>query len=93
MEQIINLHDESLYISGARQMLLTLLDNYKIVAKTKGDKDDAIYTKAEIDLILSSMDSTKEFIYGGSRSGIHYYDHKRDKKGKLVSCKAKFARE
>lgn len=90
MDEIKNLHEESTFINGARQMLLTLLDNYKIVAKEKHDKDDAVYAKAEIEMILDSKDNTRKFLYEGFLGGVSYYGHQRDKKGRLVSCEATF---
>lgn len=84
-----NLVIESIQLQGARQMLLRLLDVYKITAKERMSKDDAIYTKAELDLILSSKDNTRHFLFGDMC--IHYRGHERDKKGKLVRVEAYFA--
>lgn len=87
-EKPLNLTMESFVIQGARQMLSRLLDEYKIVEKYKSGKDDAVYTKAELDLILSSKDSTRKFLMGGYE--IHYRGHERDKKGRLVKVEAYF---
>lgn len=84
-----NLVVESYQLQGARQMLLRLLDVYRILPKEKRDKDDAIYTKAEMDLILSSKDATRHFLCGDLR--IHYRGHVRDNKGRLVKVEAYFA--
>lgn len=86
---ITNLIVESYYLQGARNMLSKLLDNYKIVPKEKIDKDDTIYTKAELDLIISDKCETRNFLIYG-RNGIHYYNHERNKKGKLTKVKAKY---
>ena len=84
-----NLIIESFQLQGARQMLLRLLDVYKIAPKEKQGKDDAIYTKAEMDLILSSKDNTRHFLYGDKF--IRYRGHERDKKGRLVKVEAYFS--
>lgn len=81
-----NLVIESYQLQGARQMLSRLLDVYKVSFKDKGGKDDAIYAKAEMNLILSSMDATRRFLCGDLR--IHYREHERDKKGRLVKVEA-----
>ena len=70
-------------------MLQRLRDEYKIVPKCKGDKDDAVYVKAELDMILSSLDNTRHFLCGDYR--IHYRNHERDKKGRLIKVEAYFA--
>lgn len=85
-----NLVIESFQLQGARQMLLRLLDVYRISPKEKQGKDDAIYMKAEMDLILSSKDATRHFLCGDLR--IHYRGHERDKKGRLVKVEAYFAK-
>lgn len=84
-----HLHEESLMVQAARQMLLQLLDSYSITAKTRASKDDPIYTKAELDLILSSHDAARRFLTYGTRD-IEYYGHSRDNKGRLVAVKARF---
>ncbi len=85
-----NLVIESFQLQGARQMLLRLLDVYRISPKEKQGKDDAIYAKAEMDLILSSKDATHQFLCGDLR--FHYRGHERDKKGRLVKVEAYFAK-
>ena len=85
----VNLAIESFQIQGARQMLMRLLDVYDILPKGKKRKDDAIYTKAEMDLILSSKDNTRHFLYGDKF--IRYRGHERDKKGRLVKVEAYFS--
>jgi len=89
VEPSINLTLDSYYISGARQMLLRLLDNFNIGAMEKCDKNDAVYVKAELDMILSSTDNTRQFLYGDQ--DIHFRNHESDKRGRLVSVEAYFA--
>jgi hypothetical protein len=92
MDKPINLHMESLMLEGARKMLYQLREHYKIGAKLKSkSREDDLYAQAEIDMILSSMDNVKNFLTYGAGNNIRYYDHKRDKNGKLVSVKARFS--
>lgn len=85
----VNLAIESYQIQGARQMLLRLLDVYDIVPKGKKKKDDEVYTKAEMDLILSSKDNARHFLCGDKT--IRYRGHERDKKGNLIRVDAYFS--
>lgn len=85
----------SWYMKGARDMLLRLRE-YKICddPKPKGwlkDKDEKIYNKAILDLILYNQDATDRFLMHGY-DDIRFTDHERDKKGKLVKCRAYFAK-
>lgn len=82
-----NLHLESYYLQGARNMLLRILDDYRLSPKVKLSKDEAVYTKANIELALSSMENTRKYL---ENCEIRYYDWQKDKKGKLVSAKAMF---
>lgn len=85
---IMNLIIESHHIQGAREMLMKLMDTYNFVPKEKGSKDDVIYTQAELDMILSSKDNTRHFMYGDK--SIRYRNHERDKKGRLKKVEAYF---
>ena len=89
MEKPASLYEESFELIGARKMLLRLRDSYRFMPKTKTDKDDAVYLQAELDLIVSSQDNTRHFLCGDYR--IHYRNHQRDKKGKLIKVEAYFA--
>lgn len=92
MDKPINLHMESLMLEGARKMLYQLREHYKIGAKLKlKSREDDVYAQAEIDMILSSMDNVKNFLTYSAGNNIRYYDHKRDKNGKLVFVKARFS--
>ena len=87
-DERINLIIDSHQLSGARQMLLKLSENYRILPKERNDRYDAVYTKAEIYLALSSIDNTRHFLYGDKR--IYYRNHKRNGSGKLISVEAYF---
>lgn len=81
-----SLYELSCELNGARKMLARLLDEYDIVCKLKRDKNDKVYTKAELDMILSSKDNTFRFLSG--QRPIFYRNHVRDKKGKLIKVEA-----
>lgn len=49
-------------------------------------KEDAIYNKAIIKLCLSDSRASDEFMAGGD--GLRFRNHKKDRKGKLVSVEA-----
>lgn len=89
MREIRNLYEESLELQGARKMLLRLRDSYRIVDVEKIGNDNAVYTKAELDMIVSSKDNTRHFLCGDMR--IHFRNHQRDKKGKLIKVEAYYA--
>ena len=86
MNGFINLHEESLYLKGARALLLRMLE-YEDMIACKHNKESIVYTKAVIDEILHNRESLVKFLEG---SGWRYYDHQCDKKNKLVSVKVKF---
>lgn len=72
-------------MQGARAMLMRLMENGMLLEA--GWKGAPTYTKAQTDLILDSLDNTNKFLRGDI---ISYYDHKRNKSGKLISVKARF---
>ena len=78
-----HLYSYSIRISTIKQVLLTCLDLGYFDAKKK---EDAIYIKAVVKLCLSDNRAAEDFISGGL--GIMFRNHKKDKKGKLVSVEA-----
>lgn len=85
---MINLHQESLYLQGARDLLLQIERVGGMVAFHHPiKKDDAIYNKAIFDEILHNRESLVKFMRGHN---WRYYDHQRDKKNKLVKVKVEF---
>ena len=54
-------------------------------------KDAPIYNKAVIDLIMTDSVSMDRFL-SRDFDHIQYTDHERDKKGKLIKCRAYFAK-
>lgn len=92
----MNLRQESLYLQGARNMLMRLIERGKIdfgwynidKSKSKEEKGSrAIYNKCISDFLLSDRDNIRRFLQGDS---MVCYDHQRDKKGKFISVKVKY---
>lgn len=83
---MINLRDESIYLQGARDLLLRL-ENMGCVIQFHPNKSDMPYNKAVFNELLYNRESLVKFLQG---DGWEYYDHQRDKKGKLVSVKVNF---
>ena len=81
-----NLHLESFYLKGARDLLLRMLE-YEDMIACKHNKESIVYTQAVIDEILHNRESLVKFLEG---AGWRYYNHQNDKKGKLVSVKVEF---
>ncbi|MCM1140210.1 MAG: hypothetical protein NC453_16715 [Muribaculum sp.] len=81
-----------IYLDGAITMLLRLRDHLLLEENHQGKvtAEDRIYNKAIIDLLLSSKDNAERFIYQ-DYDEIRFKDHERDKKGKLIRCRAYFA--
>jgi len=92
----ISLSKESLYLQGARDMLMTLMEIGKIDfgwynidrSKLKEEKGSrAIYNKCIQDFLLCDRDNIRRFLQGDR---MLCYDHQRDKKGKFISVKVKY---
>lgn len=92
----ISLSKESLYLQGARDMLMTLIERGKIdfgwynidKSKSKEEKSSrAIYNKCISDFLLSDRENVRRFLQGDR---MLCYDHQRDKKGKFISVKVKY---
>ena len=90
------LRDWAVYTAGARMMLLKLrqhllCDEPHPNLQYKRKAEDKVYNKAILDLILSSKDNVYRFLMEGYE--IRFTDHERNKKGKLVKCRAYFAKK
>lgn len=85
----------SWYMKGARDMLRRLRDTALCdEPRPKGwikGKNDRVVNKAILDLILQDQTATDRFL-SQDYDDIRLKDHERDKKGKLVKCKAFFAK-
>ena len=81
----INLHEWSLTIGGAMQLLTKLHDDNVNLLPMMG-KESKVYSEA-LYKALSNMDGMYDFLCGKE---LRFKDHKQNKKGKLVSCVAYF---
>ena len=61
---------------------------YKAIPDEKG-KDSDVYKRAIYNLAMENNINLQDYLTG---KDIVYYDHQHDKKGKLISVKAKFVR-
>lgn len=86
-ECVTNLYEESFVLQGARKMLECLRGSYQITNGFKG-KEEKVYVKAELDMIMGSMDNVRHFLCNDCR--IAYRNHKRDNKGRLIYVEAYF---
>lgn len=91
-----NLIAESLYLQGARDMLMMLAERGKIDfgwynidrCKLKEEKGSrAIYNKCILGFLLGDRENIRRFLQGDLMA---CYDHQRDKQGKFISVKVKF---
>ena len=82
---LINLHEWSLTIGGAMQLLTKLHDDNVNLLPMMG-KESQVYSEA-LYKALSNMEGMYDFLCGKE---LRFKDHKQNKKGKLVSCVAYF---
>ena len=77
-----NIIQWSAYMQGARQALLWMLEH-------EDEFDNKVYKQAALKLITSELRYVGMFLT--QQNQICFRNHKRDKKGKLVSVEAYFA--
>ena len=83
-----NLHEWSERMQGAREMLIKLYEDDKMILPVGLKRsEDMVYTKAIVNLLASDLRNVQEYLLG---TNIGFRNHIRDKKGKLVSCEAYF---
>ena len=83
-----NLHEWSERMQGAREMLVKLYEDDKMILPVcEKRSEDMVYTKAIVNLLASDLRYVQEYLLG---TNIGFRNHIRDKKGKLVSCEAYF---
>lgn len=83
-----NLFKESLYLQGARDFLLVLMERCADIDFVgKGTKQKEVYNKAIIDFLLLDKRNIELFL---GYEPFRFYDHKTDNKGKLTSVKVCF---
>lgn len=78
-----NLGKYTAFLKGFRQCFveMTLFE----ISEQPRKKELNVYRRAEIDFLLENLRNVHLFIE--DRSGLRYTDHKRDEKGRLVSCR------
>ena len=87
---IENLHEWSERMQGAREMLIKLYEDDKMILPLGMKRsEDIVYTKAIVNLLASDLRNIQEYLLG---TNISFRNHVRDKKGKLISCEAYFVR-
>lgn len=85
---IENLHEWSNRMQGAREMLIKLYEDDKMILPVCVKcSEDMVYTKAIVNLLISDLGNVQEYLLG---TNIGFRNHVRDKKSKLVSCEAYF---
>ena len=85
-----NLHEWSNRMQGAREMLIKLYEDDKMIFPLGVKRsEDMVYTKAIVYLLSSDLKNIQEYLLG---TNIGFRNHVRDKKGKLVSCEAYFVK-
>ena len=85
-----NLHEWSERMQGAREMLIKLYEDDKMILPLGMKRsEDKVYTKAIVNLLISDLRNVQEYLLG---TNIGFRNHVRDKKGKLMSCEAYFMR-
>lgn len=89
-----NLHEWSLKMQGAREMLekLNAMQQHgmavlNVACEGKPRREDKAYSDAIIRLALSSLDNTAKFLMGRQPC---YCNSEKDRKGNLVRCDAYF---
>ena len=83
-----NLHEWSNRMQGAREMLIKLYEDDKMILPVGVKRyEEMVYTKAIVNLLISDLRNVQEYLIG---TNIGFRNHIRDKKGKLMSCEAYF---
>ena len=83
-----NLHEWSNRMQGAREMLIKLYEDDKMILPLGAKRsEDRVYTKAIVSLLASDLKNIQEYLLG---TNFGFRNHVRDKKGKLMSCEAYF---
>jgi hypothetical protein len=93
---LCNINYYGAYLHGMKQLLLKLRDAGLLeesrpkngIPHAKGD--ELLYNKAIIDLLFADTRNIEMFLT--DEHSIRFTDHERNKKGKLVKCRAYFAK-
>jgi hypothetical protein len=79
------LQEYSAYLQGARKAVMLMQKQFPELSKGK----DAVYNKAALSLITDSLRNTDLWL--SEVYEMRFRNHKRNKKGKLLSCEAYFS--
>ena len=86
-----NLQEWSERMQGAREMLIKLYEDDKMILPLGVKRsEDIVYTKAIVNMLAIDLRNVQEYLLG---TNIGFRNHVRDKKGKLVSCEAYFVKQ
>ena len=85
----MKLHDASMMLSGAKNVLMNLHDIGRLFLDTCKGKDASVYNEASYQLLMNNEIAMWEWLASPNTVRWEYFDHERDKKGKLVKCKAR----
>ena len=86
-----NLHEWSNRMQGAREMLIKLYEDDKMILPLGVKRsEEMVYTKAIVSLLASDLKNVQEYLLG---TNIGFRNHVRDEKGKLISCEACFVQK
>ena len=83
---MISLHEESLYLQGARDLMLRM-QGYFDWFKYGKVKYKEVYNHAIENFLLSDRENMRRYLEGEM---LHFYDHEHDKKNKLIKVKVMF---
>ena len=86
MSSFINLHKESLYLQGARDLMLRTQGCFDWF-KHDRTKHKEVYNHAIENFLLSDRENMRKYLEGEM---LRFYDHECDKKGRLIKVKVGF---
>lgn len=86
MNSFISLHEESLYLQGARDLMLRMQGYFDWFKYDKVKYKD-VYNHAIENFLLSDRENMRRYLEGEM---LHFYDHEHDKKNKLIKVKVMF---
>ena len=83
-----NLHEWSERMQGAREMLIKLYEDDKMILPLGVKRsEDRVYTKAIVNLLASDLRNIQEYLLG---TNISFRNHINDKKGKYTRSEVYF---
>lgn len=83
------LEAESYFLQGARKALQAGWNSGTIPLESGTKQERKVYGGAIFDLLIHDDTALYTWLATGVNCPIEYYDFKKNKKGKLISCKAR----